>query len=541
MRALTTTNGIRSSMAFLVVSLLGLGGTGSRPAVAQTRQSGTHSNVARWKRRIVLREKKSRNLIQILTKVRGATQENMLFRLGSLYVSQMKDWQRLEAHKHNHQMEQWLRSCKDTPKRCSKPPRKNQVNSRKMRLSAISIFRRLIRSFPRSALAPEAYFEIAKVVEGKTNPREAIRIYTLLTRRYPGSYWSSQAHTKLGAYSFQKNKVLWAMNHYKQAAKQSWKLLNNKRHEPHQTVKLRFTYLNALYNLAWLDYNVGEYRKSLKRFLHVHVTSKRKTFQAPVIKTLGLKAIKSTVLLASKMDFVVEGWKLWKKHTNHLFAHRSMEKLGSLYMNQGNFVRAIQTYQWLATHTQRGKLSSTHKLAPLYFLKLCRAASRIHAPIKLQRYYTQLLQYVRPKHRWQITWKSNAKVIHRVYNSTLTFVMDEAARNHKLGTTSRSKRFRAQAMNLAEFIYRQIDKVYPHGPYEEEVQYYLANLLVHKAISTRKTSTNKHKAIQHLREARRLFKKLITNKANYVKKATQGHQQCLKLEQLWKTTKAKSR
>ncbi|HWE23633.1 MAG TPA: tetratricopeptide repeat protein [Myxococcales bacterium] len=115
------------------------------------------------------------------------------------------------------------------------------------RSEAITLYRELLRKYPRAPRLDEALFFLADVLQDSAKDDEAVAAARELTRRFPGSQWAPASHVFIGEHLFDKGRVAQALVEYRAAAE-------NETDE---------VYPYALYKAAWCRFNQNAFGEAM--------------------------------------------------------------------------------------------------------------------------------------------------------------------------------------------------------------------------------------------------------------------------------------
>ncbi|TMB08820.1 MAG: hypothetical protein E6J64_00840 [Deltaproteobacteria bacterium] len=116
------------------------------------------------------------------------------------------------------------------------------------RSEAVTLYRELLRKYPRAPKLDEALFFLADALQDSGKDDEAVAAARELTRRFPKSAWAPAAHVFVGEHLFDKAKLADALLEYRAAAE----------------VETDDVYPYALYKAAWCRFNQNAFGDAMK-------------------------------------------------------------------------------------------------------------------------------------------------------------------------------------------------------------------------------------------------------------------------------------
>src|SRR5207237_3645765 len=116
------------------------------------------------------------------------------------------------------------------------------------RSEAVTLYRELLRKYPRAPKLDEALFFLADALQDSGKDDEAVAAARELTRRFPKSAWAPAAHVFVGEHLFDKAKLADALLEYRAAAED----------------ETDDVYPYALYKAAWCRFNQNAFGEAMK-------------------------------------------------------------------------------------------------------------------------------------------------------------------------------------------------------------------------------------------------------------------------------------
>ncbi|MEY4631220.1 MAG: hypothetical protein RIQ81_1340 [Pseudomonadota bacterium] len=183
----------------------------------------------------------------------------------------------------------------------------------------------LLRQFPRARNADETMFNQAVAYQFLKRDKDAARAYTTLIRKYPNSPKAGDAYFQLGDYNFDKVNFRAAIINYKSAL----------RYERSRG------YSWALFKLGWCYYNLGDYSKSLD-FWKQTVSNARKASERSVAQ-LKDEALRDMVYSFAELKAIDPAINYYRANGGEKFIGQFLLLLSTVFTDQGQYAEAIGT------------------------------------------------------------------------------------------------------------------------------------------------------------------------------------------------------
>jgi len=221
---------------------------------------------------------------------------------------------------------------------------RDRASAQSLRAEAISLYRRLLKTYPRASRLDEALFFLADTLQDSGKDDEAVQAARELTKRFPRSQWAPASHVFIGEHLFDKSKLAEALAEYQAAAE----------------VETDDVYPYALYKAAWCRFNQGAFHDAMDLLQKVVAVSLGGNSANPVEKG---EANKVQLAREARRDFVVVYGRVGKPEAaREEFARRfgreaglkMLEQYGKLLFTEGRDPEAQLIHrQLLAIHGDR--------------------------------------------------------------------------------------------------------------------------------------------------------------------------------------------
>ncbi|MCX7943852.1 MAG: tetratricopeptide repeat protein [Deltaproteobacteria bacterium] len=207
--------------------------------------------------------------------------------------------------------------------------KKQQENFRQ---KALEMYKALIDKYPNYPRIDEVYFYYGFNLMDMGEQEEALKIYRTLIKEYPESKYVPDAYLSFGEYYFNRGDLQRAIEAYKRAAKDE-----NSR-----------VYGYALYKMAWVYYNLGEWDRALDIFEKVITYSLTNVEENKENKlTLQKEAMKDFVLTYSNSGNVSDAKERFLRIAGPEKYLDMLRTLAQLLFDQGKDNESIEIHKLL--------------------------------------------------------------------------------------------------------------------------------------------------------------------------------------------------
>jgi len=256
----------------------------------------------------------------------------LLFRMAEIYSDKAKfRWMKImekssEEAKYEKQPEKIKMIQKE------KESLKKQQDS--FRNKALEMYKALIDKYPNYPKIDEVYFYYGFNLMEMGQQEEALKIYRTLIKDYPESKYVPDAYVSFGEYYFNKGDLHRAIEAYKRATKD-------------ESARV---YGYAMYKMAWVYYNLGEWDRALDVFEKVIIYSLSNLEENKENKlTLQKEAMKDFVLTYSNAGDVSDAKERFLRIAGPEKYIDMLRTLAQLLFDQGKDRESIEVHKLLIT------------------------------------------------------------------------------------------------------------------------------------------------------------------------------------------------
>lgn len=328
--------------------------------------------------------------------------------------------------------------------------------------ASLDYYRKIIAQFPQYSRIDEVFYYLGlgalkagKSAGDRALQKEGVQYFQKLVQEYPESRFIAEAHLKLGEYYFENNSLYYAKVNYET-------IINN-----HKTAGM---YNYALYKLAWVYFNLREFRKAIE------------TFQAVVSELDAAGGIAAKIEFKSQAlnDLVVtfaeleNGWEEAREYFMGVIgeeeAYKKLRKLADLYVAQDKDGLALELYNHLVDYEPNSER------VPYYFNQLVEVRKRLNVWAETESEMRRMIEYFDRDGTWWSANQSNKEVLKEadtMAENTLLFIANYYHRQ-------------AQKLKDDKGLYAQAGKDYalflkkfPESKKAYVVNFYYAEILYH--------------------------------------------------------------
>ncbi len=272
----------------------------------------------------------------------GQQKAEMMLRLADLYFEEGRDIHLSEQQKFQVLFDQ----CFNTPGCKTSDLHAEETESRSWQNKSIKLYQQILANYPQYARADEATFYLGSALQEVGQPKDAMTEFTKLVKAYPDSTFVPDAYVLIGEYYFEENNAYKALLAYQKAA----------------AYKDHPKYSFAMYKLAWCYYNVGEYGKAIDTMKAVVAFSMTNAAAAPGQQqdekarlTLQDEALKDLVRFFADAGDLDDAEAYFAKLGKQDLIVSMLQRLATMYFEQGKFEQSILTYRRLITKDPNSK------------------------------------------------------------------------------------------------------------------------------------------------------------------------------------------
>ncbi|MBI5508782.1 MAG: tetratricopeptide repeat protein [Deltaproteobacteria bacterium] len=270
----------------------------------------------------------------------GEQKAELIFRLSEMYWGKSKFLHLRAMRQWDEQLDLWH----DKGEKGPQPKLETLADNDKADLfkrEALKLYEQLLEKYPNYPRKDEVLYNLGSSLYESGDKQKGVEMYWKLIKQFPDSSFSPDAWLQLGEHFFNANKLPQAIKAYTKAA---------------ETKKPRvFSY--AQYKLAWCDYNLQDYDKSLEKFRDVIAYAKKQAAADAQKGGLDKKdkiqlvdeALSDMVRVYSHIDAIEGAFEFYATEVGKDRAYRYLRKLSKLYNSEGKHDLEIKTYEKLNT------------------------------------------------------------------------------------------------------------------------------------------------------------------------------------------------
>lgn len=327
----------------------------------------------------------------------------------------------------------------------------DNTGSEKWQGKSISLYRQILRNYPRYRRAGDATFYLGMALQDLGRKQDAVKQFVTLTKQYSDNSYVPDAYVNIGEYYFEENNAYKALLAYKKATV-------NREHSK---------YSFALYKLAWCYYNVGEYGKAIDTMKSVVAYTQTQTEAGDKSKALELQdeALKDLVRFFADAGEMSEAYEYFNKLGKKELIRSMLKRLANMYLEQGKNEQAIQTYRRLINENPQSPDN------PDYQAEIIKAYKKIGNKEETLQEVDRLLKQYGKQSAWARANASNQDAVKAAESSIEKNLRAVAVDYHnearKLGSGADAK----QTYGLAETAYGVYLENFPSSSHAYEVRY----------------------------------------------------------------------
>ncbi|HSP17960.1 MAG TPA: tetratricopeptide repeat protein, partial [Myxococcaceae bacterium] len=234
---------------------------------------------------------------------------DLLFQLGEAYWERSKALRRAETE-----------AAGDASKADHAP-------SEAVRVRAMDAYARLLKTFPKYPRRDEVLFSLAYDLEDVGRQEEAVAQYRALLRDFPGSRFAADAWLELGNHAFDAGNVAAAQDAYEHATRVGSPRVRS----------------YATYKLAWCDFNLGEFegaRQKLSRVVDGSAGGGAQTH-----RDLRTEALADLTRVYVRLDQPQEALAYFLRNTSGAERRKLVTRLGNGLADAGELRGALEVYR----------------------------------------------------------------------------------------------------------------------------------------------------------------------------------------------------
>ncbi len=209
----------------------------------------------------------------------------------------------------------------------------------KIREDSIRTYATLVRDHPNFKRMDEVLFSLAFALQELDQFEKARSVYRRLIKDYPKSRFVPNAYLSFAEFYFNDSDMDAAAKFYRKVLE--------------FPPKRNSVYGYALYKVAWVEYNRERYRQSLQGFVDILEFARNNKY-ANDAKNLARQARRELVLPYSHYGSPGKALDFFRRYSkSDAEAHEMLENLGNLYYDTGQWPQAITVYHKLMADAPR--------------------------------------------------------------------------------------------------------------------------------------------------------------------------------------------
>lgn len=330
---------------------------------------------------------------------------------------------------------------------------------------ALEYYRKVLREFPDYTRIDEVLYYLGRgALEAGTTlkdiqlQREGVKHFTNLVQHHPESRLIPQALLHLGEYYFESHSLYYAKVNYE-------KIINN------YPDAIMYNY--ALYKLAWVYYNLTEFRKAIETFHAVVDAIKHEKEKAKV--EFREQALNDLVLSYVEVE---NGWQealeYFTKEINEEGAYTKLHRMGELYVAQGKDQEALDLYYHFIN---KWPLSGR---VPEYYQTIMDIANKKADWVFIEKVVQEIMAYFKDESPWRIANRENGEatdVALKMVEELIFYVANHFHVNGDEADKKGRKKESEQAFARAAEYYAEYLRRFPDSPRSYEINFWYAEIL----------------------------------------------------------------
>jgi TolA-binding protein len=377
----------------------------------------------------------------------------LYLRLGEIYAERSEYLRDVEMKEWETSFDKW----KTGGKKGAEPTLQTK-NSKAELMKSTEAFRRLVREFPKHPRTDAALYALAKTLLLLDNDN-AVLYFNQIVQQHKTSPLLPDTYLALGEFYFYKHDMEKAKDNYKEAMN-----FKESRVYPYSVYKLGWAYYNSK---AGNDQDTQDnINKSIAAFkLAIKIAERDK--ENPGNFNLRQEAINDLIMVFAETERIDEAMDYFSRLGEKEAFYDMLEKLGSIYDENGEVAKAIDVYsRLLAESPNRPRNPEIHsKLAKLYDTAL-----QVPAVVDTMKKMRSL--YVDPNSKWIAANAANKPLLAESAEKTQKNIHRFAASYHQQGQKLKKK----PLFDAAAELYRLYLATFPKADEAYELRFYLADI-----------------------------------------------------------------
>ena len=282
---------------------------------------------------------------------------DLLFQLGEAYWERSKALRRAETE-----------AAGDASKADHAP-------SEAVRSRAMEAYARLLKAFPKYPRRDEVLFSLAYDLEDVGRSEEAVTQYRALLRDFPSSRYAPDAWLEIGNHAFDAGNVAVAQDAYEHASRMGSPRVRS----------------YATYKLAWCDFNLAEFERAREKLARVVDGSAGGTQTQRDLRT---EALVDLTRVYVRLDRPQEALAYFRRNTSGAERRKLISRLGTALADAGDLRGALEVHRAALEAEPLAPEAAGWQQA------VVRAEDGLHDREKVRVEAQRLADMVRPGTRW---------------------------------------------------------------------------------------------------------------------------------------------
>jgi tetratricopeptide (TPR) repeat protein len=378
-----------------------------------------------------------------------ATKAELTFRLAELYWEKSKFIEGQEMAEYDRIIEEWINTG-----RKGEEPVVSHKRSDVYKKQALANYEIILEKYPDYPRRDEVLYIMAYNTYEAGKKDKAVKHYWELIKQYPQSAYVADSYLAMGEHYFAANDVL-------KAKKAFMKALETKKHK---------VYSFALYKLAWCDFNLQEYDAAITKFKKVITYSNEQVAKNPKDRDniqLKSEALNDVTLTFTHVEAVETAYDYIKKEGGDKKARSLTAKLAGLYVDQGKYEQAIQTYRLLINQYP------DDPDCPDFQSSIVSAYFKLNKRDEIRTEVKRLVDLYRPGTPWWKKNEKNARVVQRARETAEERMRELVTDTHQVYTKLKKQ----DDAELARDMYSDYLKVFPDSEHAYRLRFFYGEIL----------------------------------------------------------------
>lgn len=325
---------------------------------------------------------------------------------------------------------------------------------------ALTYYKQILQEFPQYERLDEVMYYLGKGLVTAGKSKEGASYFSRLIKQFPGSKYLPDSYFQVAEYYFNNDLLFAARTNYQEVLKYKDSPL----------------YQFALYKLAWVFYNLKEWRMSIDTMKSVIAGVGTTTNSQQKIQFKN-QAMNDLVLSFAE---VPDGWKEMRDYFMGMggekLARDKLRKIAGKYVADDKNEEAIDVWRYFL------EIYTNEPTAVTWYASIIDSVKKLEDRKRLERVMRESVVFFDPKGTWAVVNRNNKPVFAQALTlaeDSLDFVAtwyhSQAQKVQKEGQRTEAKAYYTQAAkDYEEFLIRfpKSDKAYKVRFYQAEIYYY---------------------------------------------------------------------